>query len=64
MENPVKITALAITLNEAHNIEAYLKSLWFADEIVIVDSFSTDETVALASKHEKVSVFQREFDNF
>ncbi|MCB0455399.1 MAG: glycosyltransferase family 2 protein [Aequorivita sp.] len=64
MENPVKITALAITLNEAHNIEAYLKSLWFADEIVIIDSFSTDETVALASKHEKVSVFQREFDNF
>ncbi|MDC8000061.1 glycosyltransferase family 2 protein [Aequorivita todarodis] len=64
MENPVKITALAITLNEAHNIEAYLKSLWFADEIVIVDSFSTDETVALASKHEKVTVYQRTFDNF
>ncbi|HBL78684.1 MAG TPA: glycosyl transferase family 2, partial [Aequorivita sp.] len=54
MENPVKITALAITLNEAHNIEGYLKSLWFADEIVIVDSFSSDDTVALASKHEKV----------
>ena len=64
MENPVKITAIAITLNEAHNIEAYLNSLWFADEIVIVDSFSSDETVILASKHPKVTVFQRVFDNF
>ena len=64
MENPVKITALAITLNEAANIEGYLKSLWFADEIVIVDSFSSDETVALASKNEKVTVYQRAFDNF
>ncbi len=64
MENPAKITALAITLNEAHNIEGYIKSLWFADEIVIVDSFSTDETVALASRHEKVTVYQRVFDNF
>ena len=64
MEKPVKISAIAITLNEAHNIEAYLKSLWFADEIIIVDSFSSDETVALASKHEKVTVYKRAFDNF
>lgn len=64
MENPAKITALAITLNEAHNIEGYIKSLWFVDEIVIVDSFSSDDTVALASKHEKVTVYQRTFDNF
>jgi len=64
LENPVKITALAITLNEAQNIEGYIKSLWFADEIIVVDSFSSDETVALASEHEKVTVYQRVFDNF
>ncbi len=64
MENATKITALAITLNEAHTIEAYIKSLWFVDEIVIVDSFSTDKTVSLAEKHEKVTVYQRKFDNF
>lgn len=64
MEKPTKISALAITLNEAHNIESYLKGLWFADEIILVDSFSTDDTVALALKHEKVKVFKREFDNF
>lgn len=64
MENPTKISALAITLNEAHNIEAYIESLWFVDEILIVDSFSSDETVNLASQYEKVTVFQRKFDNF
>ncbi|MEM7085467.1 MAG: glycosyltransferase family 2 protein [Bacteroidota bacterium] len=64
MENSVKISALAITLNEAEVIEEFIKSLWFADEIIIVDSFSTDATVALASQHERVKVVKREFDNF
>lgn len=64
MENPIKISALAITLNEAEVIEDFIKSLWFADEIIIVDSFSTDDTAALASRHEKVRLVQRKFDNF
>ena len=64
MEKPVKISALAITLNEAQNIEAYIKSLWFAEEIIIVDSFSTDGTVELAAKYDRVKVIQRPFDNF
>ena len=55
---------MAITLNEAEVIEDFIKSLWFADEIIIVDSFSTDQTKALASKHEKVTVLERKFDNF
>jgi len=64
LKNSVKISALAITLNEAANIEAYIESLWFADEIIIVDSFSTDGTVALAKRNEKVKVYQRPFNNF
>lgn len=64
MESPTKITALAITLNEADNIEKYIRNLWYADEIIIVDSFSTDGTVELARQHEKVKVYQREFQNF
>lgn len=60
----MKISALAITLNEAEHIEGFVRSLWFADEIVIVDSFSTDNTVALAVQHENVVVHQRTFDNF
>jgi glycosyltransferase involved in cell wall biosynthesis len=64
LENSLKISAIAITLNEAEAIDSYIKSLWFVDEIIIVDSFSIDNTIALASKHEKVTVYQRKFDNF
>lgn len=64
MENPIKISALAITLNEASNIESYIASLWFADEIIIVDSGSTDDTVKMALKYPKVKVLHRDFDNF
>lgn len=59
-----KISALAITLNEEENIEKYLENLHFADEIILVDSNSTDRTVELASKHPKVQVYLRKFDNF
>ncbi|MAM29281.1 MAG: glycosyl transferase family 2 [Flavobacteriaceae bacterium] len=64
MNPDLKISALAITLNEAEHLPTFIESLWFADEIVIVDSFSTDDTVAIAEGYEKVSVFQRKFDNF
>ncbi|MBL4662796.1 MAG: glycosyltransferase family 2 protein [Flavobacteriaceae bacterium] len=64
MENSVKISALAITLNEAEVIEDFIKSLWFADEIIIVDSYSSDATTSLASQHDKVKVVERKFDNF
>ncbi len=46
----MKLSACVITLNEAANIERCLKSLSFADEIVVVDSGSADDTVALAKK--------------
>lgn len=64
MKNHPKISAVAITLNEEKALPAFLDSLWFADEIVIVDSFSTDNTVTIANKHEKTKVIQRKFDNF
>jgi len=57
------ISALAITYNEEAHIEAYIKSLSFADEIIIVDSFSTDETVALAKQYD-VKVIQKKFEDF
>lgn len=57
------ISALAITYNEESNIESYIKSLSFADEIIVVDSLSSDNTVTLAKKH-NVTVIERPFDNF
>lgn len=56
-----KITAIIPTYNEAHNIEDVLKSVDFADEIMVVDSFSTDNTVELAKKHTDY-VIQRAYE--
>jgi len=57
------ISALAITYNEEANIEKFIKSLSFADEIIIVDSNSTDKTVSIA-KELGAKVMVRDFDNF
>lgn len=44
----MKISATVITFNEAANISDACKSLEWADEILVVDSHSTDQTRALA----------------
>jgi glycosyltransferase involved in cell wall biosynthesis len=44
----VSVTATVITFNEAANIQAALESLAWADEIIVVDSESSDATVAIA----------------
>ena len=46
----VPVTATVITFNEAANIEAALASLSWADEIIVVDSESTDRTTEIARK--------------
>lgn len=47
-----KISACIISFNEEDKIEACLKSLQaVADEIIIVDSFSTDKTKTIAAKY-------------
>ena len=38
------LSVLIITLNEAKQMKPLLADLQFADEVVIVDSYSTDET--------------------
>ena len=59
-----KISALLITYNEEKNIKRFLEDADYADEIIIVDSFSTDRTLEIASSFPKVKIFQREFTNF
>jgi len=44
------ISAIIITYNEEKNIEACLSSVKWTDEIIVVDSNSTDNTVNLAKK--------------
>lgn len=58
------LTALVITYNEEQNIKTVLDDLAFADEIIVVDSFSTDKTFEIASNFKNAKVVQRVFDNF
>ncbi len=55
-----KLTAIIPTGNEEHNIEAAIRSVNFADEVIVVDSFSTDRTVELARQFD-VRLLQREY---
>ena len=52
------LSVIVITRNEAHNLDDCLLSVkdW-VDEIIVVDSHSTDETVAIAQRH-GAKVFQ------
>ena len=58
-----KITALAITLNEESNVKRYIESLSFVDEIIFIDSQSTDKTTAIAEEM-GAKVLLRKFDDY
>lgn len=58
------ISALLITFNEIAHIDSVLNNLNFADEIIVVDSYSTDGTVERIRNHPKVRLIQRAFKNF
>lgn len=59
----MKISAVIVTYNEAANIERCLQSLDFCNEIIIVDSNSSDKTVLLAKKYTN-KIFLHEFNGF
>ena len=56
------ITPVILTYNEAPNIERTLRPLSWAREVVIVDSNSTDDTLAIAARFANVRTVQRPFD--
>lgn len=51
------LSVLINTYNEEHNIRNCLESVSWADEIIIVDMYSTDNTVAIAQEYPSVKVF-------
>lgn len=59
-----KISAVFITYNEITHIKEVLTNVQFADEILVVDSFSTDGTIAELKKHPKIKLVQRPFVNY
>jgi glycosyltransferase involved in cell wall biosynthesis len=62
-EGKQKVTAIIPTYNEEVNIKDAIRAVSFADEILVIDSKSTDNTVALAEEL-GVKIIQREFDDF
>ena len=59
----MSISVLILTLNEERSIEACLDSVAWCDDVVVLDSFSTDRTKALAQAR-GARVMQRAFDNY
>jgi len=58
------ISALIITYNEVNHIHDVIANISFADEIIVVDSFSTDGTYETLKELHHVNVIQRDFENF
>lgn len=64
MELKEKISGLIITFNEEKNIQDILDDFSICDEIIVVDSFSSDQTVAIAKQNPKVKIIQHAFEDF
>ena len=58
-----KLSAVIITYNEEANIKAVLDCLSFADEVVVVDSGSSDRTREIAEAM-NARVFQYDFEGY
>lgn len=59
-----KVTAIVLTKNEEANIRGAIESCLFANEILVVDSYSTDGTVRIVRSFPKVTVVQRKFTDY
>lgn len=58
----MKVSAIVLTKNEEKNISDCLKTLQWCDEVIVVDDYSTDDTVLLA-KSLGINVFIHTLDN-
>ena len=56
-----RLSVVLITLNEEHNIDRCLASVSWADEIIVVDSFSTDATIDRARRYTDI-ILQHAYD--
>ncbi len=63
MDSSQKISVIIITKNEENNIEECLKSVQWADEIIIVDSESEDNTIEKVRKYTR-KIFTRKWEGY
>jgi len=59
-----KLSVAIITYNEIDYIKKCIAAVSFADEIVVVDSYSEDGTYEFLQSHPQVRVLQHSFENF
>ena len=59
-----KLSIIIIAKNEGENIKECLKSVKWADEIVVVDDMSTDRTVEICRQYPNVKVYEKKMEGF
>jgi len=59
-----KISVILITYNEEDNIDACLSSVQWADEVILVDSYSKDRTVEIARSYSNCKIFSAVWKGF
>lgn len=62
-KKPNKVTAFILTMNEEKNIRRCLEGVKWADEIVVLDSGSTDATLEIVREYTD-KIHTRKFDNW
>jgi glycosyltransferase involved in cell wall biosynthesis len=63
MTDQMPVSVLILTLNEEVNLQRCIEAVRWSDDIVVLDSHSTDGTVGLAGRL-GARVYQRAFDDF
>jgi glycosyltransferase involved in cell wall biosynthesis len=58
-----KVTVIILTYNEEMHIAGAIESVLWADEILVVDSYSTDHTTRIAAGYPAVKILQHHFEN-
>ena len=59
----MNISILILTYNEEINLDGCLASVAFSDDVVVLDSHSSDNTINIATKY-GATVLERRFDNY
>ena len=64
-EENIKLSVVILTYNEEKNIQRCIESvLDIADEIVVVDSFSTDDTKQICSNYPNIKFIEHKFEGY
>ncbi len=61
---PAGVSILILTKDEELNIRSCIQHLAFSDDIVVLDSYSTDRTVEIALEFPNVRIIKRKFDTW